>query len=343
LLSPDDYWLLLGSDTIGEIAQKLRSTNYQDSLSSLPVEPHRQDIEFAVKTTILKEAENFAIHMSGARVKFFLKWVGWHEAENLKSIFRYISAGRVDRDALRRRLYIMKSSKVSYDNALLVRDFTELAESLKGTPYYKPLFDPLRKISSGEEQNLFLLETSLDSFNELSLFKELMNLDVNERRMLLPLFGARLDLFNIYILYRALTFYELSPEEVLNLLLPVQFKINLHLLGAAIHDESFEHTIERLKYRFAAYADIFASGLADENPQLSLERNIKRHLYKLAYRIVLTGSPGFHTVMGYFLLKEYEVTDIIRITEAVRYGYDRRLAAAYLIRPIISGGETTWQ
>jgi V/A-type H+-transporting ATPase subunit C len=343
LLSSDDYWSLLESDTVDEIAQKLRSTSYEDSVSSLPLEPHRQDVEFAVKTTILKEAENFAVHMSGARRRFFLTWVGWHEAENLKSIFRYISAGRTDRDALRRRLYIMKSSKVSYDNVLLVRDFAGLAESLKGTPYYAPLLDPLRKISLGEEQNLFLLETSLDGFNELSLFSELMSLDADERRKLLPLFGARLDLFNIYILYRALTFYELSPEEMLNLLLPVQFKINLHILGAAIHDESFEDTIERLRHKFAAYADIFESGLSDESPQLSLERNIKRHLYRLAHRIVLNGAPGFHTVMGYFFLKECEVTDIIRITEAVRYGYDRRLAAAYLSRPIVSGGETTWQ
>jgi V/A-type H+-transporting ATPase subunit C len=188
-----------------------------------------------------------------------------------------------------------------------------------------------------------LLETSLDRSNESSLFKALTNLGSDERRGLQPLFGARLDLFNIYILYRALTFYELSPEEILNLILPVQYKINLHFLGGAIHDESFEHTIERLRHRFAVYADIFASGLSDENPQLSIERNIKRYLYKLAYKLVKTGSPGFHTVMGYFLLKEYEITDIIRITEAVRYGYDRRLAAAYLIRPIISGGETTWQ
>jgi V/A-type H+-transporting ATPase subunit C len=334
---------LLGSDTVGEIVQKLRSTNYNEALSALPAEPHRQDVEFAVKTSILKEAEKFAIHMSESRVKFLLTWIGWHEAENLKSIFRYIAAGRADRDALRHRLYIMKGSKVSYDNVLLVRDFTELAESLKGTSYYKPLFDPLRKISSGEEKNLFLLETALDRFNESSLFKALMNLGSGERRELLPLFGTRLDLFNIYILYRALTFYDLSPEEILSLLLPVQFKISLHLLGSATHDESFEQTIERLKHKFKAYADIFASGLADENPQLSLERNIKRYLYKLAYKVVMAGLPGFHTVMGYFLLKEYETTDIIRITEAVRYGYDRRLAAAYLIRPIISGGEKTWQ
>jgi vacuolar-type H+-ATPase subunit C/Vma6 len=157
LLTPDDYWLLLGSDTVGEIAEKLRSTTYNEALSALPAEPHRQDVEFAVKTSILKEAERFAIHMSESRVKFLLAWIGWHEAENLKSIFRYIAAGRVDRDALRHRLYIMKNSKVSYDNVLLVRDFSELSESLKGTSYYTPLFDPLRKISSGEEKNLFLL------------------------------------------------------------------------------------------------------------------------------------------------------------------------------------------
>jgi V/A-type H+-transporting ATPase subunit C len=343
LLSPDDYWSLLGSDTINEVAQKLRSTTYGDSLSTLPAEPHRQDIEFAVKTTILKEAENFLIHMNGVREAFFQTWIRWHEAENLKSVFRYIAAGRTDRDALRRRLYIMKGSRVSYDNVLSARNFTDLAEALKGSPYYNPLLDPLRRISSGEDENIFLLEMALDNFNEASLFKSLMNLGKKESETLLTIFGARVDLYNIYILYRALTFYNISPVEALNMLLPMKFRINMHFLGEAASDESFEHTIEKLRLKFAPYADIFASGLADENPQLTLERNIKRYLCERAKKVFKTGIPDFHTVMGYFFLKEYEVNDIIRITEAVRYGYDRRLAAAYLIRPIASGGETEWQ
>jgi V/A-type H+-transporting ATPase subunit C len=343
MLSTDDYWALLGSDTVREIAQRLLSTSYEEALSTLPSDPHRQDIEASVKTSILKEAEEFAIHMSNPRDKFFCTWVRWHESENLKSIFRYIAAGRTDRDELRRRLYVSQSSKVSYDNVLSARNFSELSEALRGSPYYAPLTDALRLASTGDERSLFPLEMALDNFNEASLFKSLKHLGKRECAMLLPMFGSRVDLYNIYILYRAVTFYSLTPEETLNRLLPMRYRVSLAFLGEAVRAESFERTIELLKAHFPVYADIFAGGLQGDEPQLSLKRNINRYLYMQAEKLLGTGGPDFHTVMAYFILKEFEINDIIHITEAVRYGYDRRLAAAYLIRPIISGGETEWQ
>ena len=47
--------------------------------------------------------------------------------------------------------------------------------------------------------------------------------------------------------------------------------------------------------------------------------------------------------MSYFVIKEFEIQDLIHIIEDVRYGYDRRHAAVYLIKPILMGGETEWQ
>jgi V/A-type H+-transporting ATPase subunit C len=63
----------------------------------------------------------------------------------------------------------------------------------------------------------------------------------------------------------------------------------------------------------------------------------------MALKIFQKGSPGFHTAMSYFILKSHELDDVIRIIEAVRYDYDRRNAANYLIRPIVSGEEPKWQ
>ena len=343
LLTVDDYWGLLGSDTVVEVAQKLLATSYEESLSTLPAEPHRYDVEAAVKTVLVKGASSFMIHLSDPRDRFFRAWVRWHEADNLKSIFRHVAAGRMDRDELRRRLYISKNSTVSYENLLSARDFSELSEALAGSPYHRVLEDPMKRLATGEEHSLFPLEMALDGFVELSLSKAMKKLGSSERKMLLPIFGARIDLYNLYTLYRAVTFYDMTPEETLNRLLPARYRVTLAFLRAAVRAASMEQVIDMMKEAFPKYAEVLIGSLREEEPQLTLERNIKRYIYMEARRVFGSGPPDFHTAMSYFMLKESEITDIIRIIEYVRYGYDRRKAAEYLIRPITSGGETEWQ
>ncbi|MDR1509298.1 MAG: V-type ATPase subunit [Synergistaceae bacterium] len=344
LLPEDDYWNFLGSDTVSEIGEKLRGTAYDEALSALPAAPHRRDLEAAVKSALFVEAENFLYHVSSPRDKFFRALTYRHEADNLKSIFRYIASGRTNRDELRRRLYMSKHSRISYDNMLSARDFAELSDALRGVRYCKVLAEPLKRLHSGEEHSLFPLEMALDIFVELSLYKALKKLDTSELNSLLPIFGVRVDLYNIYVLYRALKFYDLTPEETLNRLLPVRFRITMGILRELARSGSEDNIADALKTRFPRYAGLIQSALADEHPQLALERNIKRYIHEQARKVFAGGLPGFHTAVSYYILKEFEIADLIRIIECVRYGYDRHKAAAYLTRPIVAaGGETEWR
>jgi V/A-type H+-transporting ATPase subunit C len=345
LLTSDDYWNFLSSDTVTEIASKLRATCYEETLAALADAPHRHELEAAIKSTLQTEAEGFLIHMSSPRDKFFKTLMRRNEAENLKSIFRYIASGRANRDELRRRLYMSKRSKIPYDNALSARDFMELSDALRGTVYYKILAEPLRRLHTGEETSLFPLEMALDIFDELSIFKALKKLDASERGRLMPIFGTRADLYNLYILYRTLNFYNMTPEETLNRLLPVRHRITLPALREMARASSPEAITDMIKARFPIYAEIFSSALPDEAPHLCLEKNIKRRVYSQARKVFGDGPPGFHTAVSYYVLKEFEITDVIRIIEYIRYDYERREAAAYLTRPVMTsaGGETEWR
>ncbi|MDR1650570.1 MAG: V-type ATPase subunit, partial [Synergistaceae bacterium] len=241
------------------------------------------------------------------------------------------------------RLYLSANSKISYDSALLSRNFAELSDALRESVYYRVLAEPLRRLASGEEKSLFPLEMALDLFVELSLHKALKKLGPDDRNRLIPIFGVRLDLYNIYILYRARTFYDMTPEEILNRLPPSRFRVTMESLRGMVRLD-IDHLAEFLKNRFPQYAQLFVSALPDKNTQLSMERNIKRHIYSQARNVYGSGPPGFHTAVSYYVLKEFEISDIVRIIEYVRYGHERRDAAAYLTRPIIStGGETEWQ
>ncbi|MCL2683607.1 MAG: V-type ATPase subunit [Synergistaceae bacterium] len=341
LLSTDDYWELLGSDTVTEIGQKLRNTSYGEELNTLPPNSHRQDFEATIKNALIAQAENFLFHLSSPRDKFFNALLYRHEADNLRSVLRYIAAGRTDRNELRRRLYLSKQSRISYDNVLSARDFMELSEALRNTQYHKVLAEPLRRLHTGEESSLFPLEMALDIFVEQSQYKALKKLESAERDRLLPIFGVRADLFNLYILYRAIEFYNMTPEETLNRLLPSRFRVTMPILRELVRAESGRDVADMITKRFPKYARLFSPVSDDESPCLSMERNIKRYIYMQASRVFNGGPPGFHTAVSYYVLKEYEITDIIRIIEYVRYGHDRHYAAEYLTRPITeSGGES---
>jgi V/A-type H+-transporting ATPase subunit C len=283
------------------------------------------------------------IHFSNPRDGFFRAWFSYYEAENLKSIFRYIRAGRTERDELRRRLYPIKTSKISFESALTAKNFSELSDALRRTRLYRVLKDPLRRLSTGEERSLFPLEMALDSFVEMTLFKALKKLDLSEREMLLPIFGTRIDLYNIYLLYRSMFFYDLTPEETLNRLLPARYRVSLAILREAARLKSHKDMIEKMKERFPIYAQLMIDATSDSLPQLAMERNVKRYIYIQAKKVFNSGSPGFHTAMSYFVMRNFEIGDIVRVIEGVRYGYDRRDAAAYLVTPLVSGGEMEWQ
>jgi V/A-type H+-transporting ATPase subunit C len=296
-----------------------------------------------VKSSLISQAENFLTHFSDTRKKFFRVWFAWYEAENMKSIFRYIRAGRTERDDLRRRLYPIGISKVSFESMILAKDFSEVADVLRGSRFYKVLAEPLHRLATGKDISIFPLEMALDTFVELTLFKAMNKLAPVERKSLLPIFGTRIDLYNLYILYRAMVFYDMTPEETLNRLLPVRYKISFSVLREAVRFETFDMAVDMLKARFPAYAQLITEASGNDEPQLALERNIKRYIYMQAHKVFDSGSPGFHTAVSYFILREFEISDITRVIEGVRYGYDRRKAAMCLVTPVVSGGESEWQ
>lgn len=344
LLTDDDYMTLLSSDSVAEIANKLSKTSYGAALEHLDDEPHRSELEAAIKTSIITEAKKMAAHLSKPRSNFFSAWLMMHEADNLKSIFRYIVSRRDDREGLRSRIYASEISTVDYDRLLAARSFSELADAFEGTIYQYVLEEPLKRLADGEETSIFPLETTLDAFLEAGTFRAMMMLPKAEREMLLPIFGARIDLKNLYMLYRASEFYSMTPEETLNRMLPVRYKVGLHSLRALARALTREAAEAILKERFPRYAEVIYKPLKEGEPQLAVERSIMRHLCNEAQRIHRTGLPGFHTVMSFFIIKEMEAADIIRIIECVRYGYDRRHALTHMIRTSSSsGGDTSWQ
>ena len=85
LLKADEYWALLGLKSTTEIAAFLKQTaGYKDKFETLvPANVHRIDLENALRSSVLAEAESFLFYLLGVWRDFFLDWLSWYEAERI--------------------------------------------------------------------------------------------------------------------------------------------------------------------------------------------------------------------------------------------------------------------
>ncbi|GHV51720.1 hypothetical protein FACS1894216_06430 [Synergistales bacterium] len=339
LLTVEDYKFLLESKDAAEVAAKLRATYYGEYMDTIAEIPHRHEIEEMLKTSLILCARGFLNGMSGPMRAFYDAWFSLYDADNLKNIFRYVMSGASDREELRRKLYPIKISNVPYDNLALAKNFAEVKDLLKGTRYYRELEGALRRLDNGDETSLFPLETEIDAFVERHLFKAVENLDAEDRTALMPFLGARADINNLYMLYRAMTYYKLSPEYTLSFMMPTHYRVSWAFLREAVKQENFDAVLDMVHERFPVYSPI----IADTENKYTVELQMKRFLFMQAMRGFRGGKPGFHTAMSYFFIRRYEISDVILALECVRYGYDRDRALHLLTMPVVLGGVPEWQ
>lgn len=340
LLSDMDYWEILQCDTVPEIADYLqKAEGYKEGLSTLiAANAHRAELEDRLRAVPIRRAEAFMSYLSGPRRIFLRAWAERFQAEQLKRVLRWLLSGHGDREEMRASLQEMPLITLPFDALLSSRTFDEVSESLKGTAYYAPLKEPLRALSEGR-MNLFPAETAIDALIIASLYRAALGLPLLERHYVLELVGGLVDLLNIYWLYRALRFYSMGREEALNRLLPVRHKARFSLLRSLSRAKDLDEFWSLLK------ETPYTAAFGDFPPQdeLVLERSLKRFFYRSSLRAFRSGSPSFHTMVAYLMLLEFEVMDLVTIVEDVRYGYDRRMGALFLARPIIPEGVVSWQ
>lgn len=338
LLSDADCWSILSSDSVGEVARKLQNTSYADAFRVLPAEPRRSDIEVALKTQYTAELTKFALRMLGSRRAFIRAMLVSIDAENLKTFIRNLRRGSMDRDSLRRRMIDAGSRALPYERVLACSDFGELADAITGTPFDRPIRALLRDLADGSETKLYNVETALDIWGMGELTRAANALDSGDRDSVYRLYGDMNDLRCLCVIYRARMYYRMRPEGALAMALPLAPKSRVRMLRDAAQADDPEQFTASISRRYPAYAQIFESARDEPHPMMSIERDIRRLACDRAAKMSSGGVPGFVSVLAYFVLKDAETSDMIRMVEAVRYGYDRRAALKLLIRRMASGG-----
>ena len=325
LLRDEDYKNMLAMENEVEIVRYLKEkTGYSHVLKDIdPDSYNRQDFEFCLRKAILDDYDKITHFLTGESKQVFrVLTMVRYEVEDLKLILRSISRGEDPAQIAGRFLRKESFTGVNREELVKARSIEDFIEQLKGTIFYRPL----KTLTQEDmEKRQFHMEMNMDNAYFNLLFKHIEKLDPEDRELMLMQVGTNVDLQNIHFIYRALAFYKLTGVEIFNYALPFGYYLKGKTLKRICFSETPENFMTEMKSTH--YWPLLERGISD----IFMERAMSQALYD-NYQTV--GSMNITQVIEYYHRIEFEMRDIISITEAVGYGMEYDDARKYLIRRI---------
>ena len=349
LLSSKDFRALLEQPSVSAVAASLDATPYGKALEGLSLnDVRRTELEFRLGTSVLREALAFRSYMGAGYRRLLDLWLQVYDIEFFKDHFRRrFGADPTAAQEEERMFGLFPDFRPTLldRNALLaaqtpgamlasIRD-ERLRAALKETLPVKD--DGAEVLGEDACRVSFALGMTLDRYYLDSLYKAVLAVGGMEGRLLVRLVGVRLDLVNLYWIYRCRRFFGLSPEQALATVTRSRYRADFDLLSRVAFSElsAWDGVLEG-----TPYAGLFRSDEADPSlREAEVELHLCRTLRRVAGEMFRSGAPGWHNVGAYLMLKGFEVRDLITVIEAVRYDYDRRRVGRLLILNGLNGGE----
>ena len=249
------------------------------------------------------------------------------EVDNLKGVLRGLVTG-ASWDRVRFVLFPLTTTDLPAQAMVEAGNMAAAVELLQGTPYYDTLSFAMKRFNA--EQNLFPLEVALDLAYWRRLWAEIKRLPRDDRAYALRVAGSLLDMNNVMWAIRYRVYYNLSEEELINYTLPVGFRVRDDDIRSIAAGADLALVTGRIYPGLPDLQALF------ETPRQGLPRLEKMLFQRVAREChaAFLGSP-FHIglLMGYLVLQEFEIQDLIVLLEAKATG-----AAESEFRPLLVAG-----
>ncbi|MDR2522754.1 MAG: V-type ATPase subunit [Synergistaceae bacterium] len=347
LIQSEEFRLLLELASVGEIAVHLGKSAYAAILKDFNLEEmRRSELEFLLGVSVLAEGVTFRHYADLSDRKLLDLWLESFDITLFKNHFRrtmgtgewggHMDAGRILGLVSDFRLTLVDQEKLLSGGTL-----RDIVAAVRSEPLRAALSEAIPSRDPSEMSGAEFQKTSfnagmiLDRYYFDNLYAAAAALGGEEGRMLRALVGTRVDLMNLYWIYRARRFFNMAPEEALTLLVKARCRADFELLTKVAFAEP---RALAAVLRGTAYEEIFdVENSSDALREVEIESRIKCFLFAAAQRVFLTGSLGFQNIAAYLTLKELEVRDLVAVVESVRYGFDRSKVALLLARPLGKG------
>ena len=161
-------------------------------------------------------------------------------------------------------------------------------------------------------------------------YKELINaaskLKPKDKAIALKTIGTKIDFINAQWIYRAMKYYEITPEEILIYSLSDGNKLTYQKLKSACYARNIEDCTKQLE-KYLQYP------LFNSSEDQFLSSSIHRYLYRVAKKNYKDDN-SISAVMSYLYMLEVEISDIIVLVEGIRYGVPENELKKYLVHSL---------
>lgn len=219
LLKPEDWRLLSRCQSVAEVLRFLSGTPYAVAISRLP--QGKSDvglISLALYSDLFSDYAKLlkAVPAKSADLLTALLWR--YDAENLKTVLRGIRQAEPG-SGMRFLLYDMKRlSHLPMTALLRAQRIPEAIACVRATIFYTPLVHALPQFKA--RGRLFPLEMAVDTATFRHLAECVKALARRDRKGADDIIGELIDVENLCWLARFRHYYGLSPEEIINYILP---------------------------------------------------------------------------------------------------------------------------
>ncbi|MCG4579757.1 V-type ATPase subunit [Clostridium cochlearium] len=324
LLTIEQYKKIIQCENYKEVLSFISNeTYYGEILKKYNLrEIHRGQLEYILMKEYISNFEKIICFFYGEYKSFFKAMFMKFQLQDLRLILRDKYTGRQNNYLNLLITYDSSLNDLNFEKIISTNNINEAINALEGSNYYKYL----KGISSHiEEETLFRIEVTLDFMYYSYLQKSISKLNKKDKDIMNEIVGIYIDLFNVYFIYRAKKYYDLTSEEMLNYAIPDGFKIKIDKLKKLCYSKDkneFQEILLTTKYgKFVKYY---------ERDDYLMERDILMYISKIHLKNKKEHENNISTVVAYLELALIEIRNIISLIEIKRYGINNEDLYKYL-------------
>ncbi len=311
-LKPEDYKELLKKRNISDVTAYLKKhPAYTEVLESIPeYAVNRSRLEGLIRRQKFNHLMRVIKFLTMKDKSFYLLSLLHQEHEVLLAMIRSFISHEVYDVIADLPLYFDQYSKINFEAISKTNNLKELVEALKDTKYQKML-KPFEKLSNDdlkyyEFESLFEADYYKYAFDQIKTHYK-----GNLRSELEHVFKSRIEMENMIKVYRLKKFYKVSDDEIKMMLVPSN-RISEQKLDLIIKikdpNDIFKKIIELGQQQYIGDKD-----------QIYLEYFGDHLRYHIANKLMYYASHPAKVFIGYMILSELEVTNLIHLIEGIRY------------------------
>jgi vacuolar-type H+-ATPase subunit C/Vma6 len=331
LLRSEDWAALLAADSLPHTLEALRGTPHGRSLSAAEGQrPGLESLERRLLGGVAANVLKAAALIRGASRALLHVWWAHFELENVKSIFRGVEQGIGPAQMRDYLIPLGEHSRIDWEALLHERSVAALVERMADTHYINPLRNALHLYA--RFGTLFPLEVAMDVRYYRDIPAAIKQLGAGESLVAKRLLGTHLDILNILWAFRYRVYYRLSAEEIINFTIWHTVHTDVALIQAIATGAPPAEIVERIWGPESVDLSPLDQVKTEAEQLPLLELALQRYWRGLAAS-AMTGYPfGLGPILGYVILQEIEVLDLVTILEAKALGWGQDRIQGRLLR-----------